>query len=109
MRADKLSRTLALAVDRVPSWMPRALLAALAVVLLGVVLHGFRADRLLLRHSGWTHVGRYRLIHYTKIYWAASLTILLTVPSAFAPIVALPMATAVATTTRRATIGANAD
>jgi len=64
-------------------------LAALAVVLLCVVLHGFRADRLLFRHSGWTHVGRYRLIHYTKIYWAASLAILLTVPSAFAPIVAL--------------------
>jgi hypothetical protein len=85
-------------IDRVPSWIPRAVMAALAIVLLGIVLHGFRADRLLLRHSGWTHVGRYRLIHYTKIYWAASLAILLTVPSAFAPIVAVlvVVATAVA-------------
>src|ERR1017187_3655753 len=78
--------------------MPRALLAALAIALLGIVLHGFQADRLLLRHSGWTHVGRYRLIHYAKIYWTASLAILLTVPSAFAPIVVLlvVVATAVA-------------
>src|ERR1039458_7608075 len=74
--------------------MPRALLAALAIALLGIVLHGFQADRLLLRHSGWTHVGRYRLIHYAKIYWTASLAILLTVPSAFAPIVVLLVAVA---------------
>ena len=75
-------------IGRVPSWIPRAVLAASAVALLGVVWHGFRAEP-LLRDPGWTQLGRYRLIHYTKIYWTASLAILLIVPSAFAPIVAV--------------------
>ncbi|HUE20083.1 MAG TPA: glycosyltransferase [Bryobacteraceae bacterium] len=85
-------------IDNLPSWIPRAVLAALAITLLGVVWHGFRADRLLLGNAGWSPVGRYRLIHYTKIFWTASLAILLIVPSAFAPIAAIlaGVATAIA-------------
>jgi len=84
-------------IDRVPSWMPRAVLAAVAVVLLGLVLDGFRAQP-LLRNSGWTPVGQFRFIHYTKIFWTASLAVLLIIPSTFAPLVALlvVVATAVA-------------
>ncbi|HXM43780.1 MAG TPA: glycosyltransferase family 39 protein [Bryobacteraceae bacterium] len=67
--------------------------AAVTVVLLGVVLHGFRAEP-LLANAGWSPVGRYRLIHYTKIYWTVSLALLLTVPAAFAPIVAVLVAAA---------------
>ena len=76
-------------VDRIPSWLTRALLACAAVALLAIVVHGFRADPTLFRHSGWTSVGRYRLIHYTKIFWAASLLVLLTLPFVYAPFVLL--------------------
>jgi hypothetical protein len=76
-------------VDRVPRWIPEALLGALALVLLGVVVYGFRADPLLFRNSGWTKIGRSRFIHYAWIYWVASLAIWLAVPSIFAPLVAL--------------------
>ena len=43
-------------------------------------------------------LGHYRLIHYTKIFWASSLLVFLTVPSIFAPFVVLLVlwATAVA-------------
>jgi glycosyltransferase involved in cell wall biosynthesis len=82
-------------IDKVPRWIPPAVLAALGVVLLGIVLHGFRAERILL-NSGWTPIGQYRLIHYAKIFWAASLAILLSLPAAFAPIVALLVAAATA-------------
>jgi glycosyltransferase involved in cell wall biosynthesis len=77
--------------DLVPSWLPRAVLGALALLLLGSVLYGLRTERLTL-DPGWTAVGRYRFIHYTKIFWAASLIILLAVPAAFAPLVALLVA-----------------
>jgi glycosyltransferase involved in cell wall biosynthesis len=82
-------------IDRVPAWIPRAVLAALAVVLLAIVLHGFRAER-LLPNGGWTQAGEQRLIHYTKIFWAASLVVWLIVPSTFAPLVALLIAVATA-------------
>jgi len=82
-------------IDSVPSWIPRAVLASLAVLLLGTVLHGFRAERMWL-NSGWTAIGSYRFLHYTKIFWAASLAILLVVPAAFAPIVAVLVAVATA-------------
>jgi glycosyltransferase involved in cell wall biosynthesis len=84
-------------IDRVPAWIPRAVLAAAAVVLLGVVLHGFRAGRLFL-DSGWTPLGQFRFIHYTKIFWTVSIAVLLIAPAAYAPIVALlvTMATAIA-------------
>src|ERR1017187_9194365 len=105
MRADKLSGVLEVEsgqdraqhawIDLIPSWIPRAVLAALAGVLLGVVLHGFRAGR-LLPDSGWTPIGQFRFVHYTKIFWTASLAILLIAPSAFAPIVALLVAVATA-------------
>src|SRR5580658_3211293 len=75
-------------MDWVPPWIPRAVLAALAVLLLGVVLHGFRTGR-LLADTGWTPVGQQRLIHYTKIFWTASLVVWLVVPSTLAPLVAL--------------------
>jgi glycosyltransferase involved in cell wall biosynthesis len=76
-------------IDRVPSWIPRAVLAAAAILLIRVVWHGFRADRLLFENAGWSPVGRFRFIHYTKIFWAASLLVLLSVPIAYTPIVAL--------------------
>ena len=81
---------------RVPPWIPRAALAALAAVLLGIVLYGIGA--MGLRNSGWTKVGRQRLIHYTWACGAASSALALALPSAFAPIVALLVlaATAVA-------------
>jgi len=82
-------------IDRVPPWIPRAVLAVLAVVLLGIVVHGFRAER-MWQNSGWTPVGRYRLIHYTKIFWAASLVIWLIAPSTLAPLVALLVVVATA-------------
>jgi len=67
-------------------------------VLLAVVLYGFRADRMLLQNSGWSPVGRSRLIHYTEIFGAASLAIWLIIPSTFAPLIALlaVVATAIA-------------
>jgi len=80
MRADKLG---GLAV------------AAVTVVLLGVVLQGFRAEP-LLANAGWSPLGRYRLFHYTRIYWTASLAILAIAPAAFAPVVAFLVAVATA-------------
>ena len=82
-------------IDRVPSWIPQAVLAAFAVVLLAVVWHGFRVEP-LLANSGWSPVGRYRLFHYTKIFWTVSLAILAIAPAAFAPIVAVLIAVATA-------------
>lgn len=75
--------------ERIPRWIPIAFLAALAAVLLGVVLHGFRADQLLLRQSGWTKVGRARFVHYCEIYWGVSLVLWLIAPRAFVPLAAL--------------------
>lgn len=75
-------------IDRLPSWIPRAVLGALAIVLLGVVYHGFRAEP-MWANTGWTKIGQFRFIHYTKIFWAASIAVLLIAPAAFAPIVAL--------------------
>jgi glycosyltransferase involved in cell wall biosynthesis len=89
-------RTKAIRIRNVRVWIPHAVLAAAAIVLLGVVLHGFRADRQLWANSGWSPLGRFRLIHYTKIFWTGSLAILLTVPSAFAPIVAVLIVAATA-------------
>ena len=82
-------------IDGVPSWIPRAVLAALALLLLGSVLHGFRVER-MWPNANWSPTGQYRFLHYAKIFWAASLAILLIVPSAFAPIVALLVAVATA-------------
>ncbi|HXM43779.1 MAG TPA: glycosyltransferase [Bryobacteraceae bacterium] len=82
-------------IDRIPAWIPRAMLAGAAVVLLGVVWHGFRAAP-LFANSGWSPLGRYRLIHYTKIFWVTSLAILAILPAAFAPIVAILIAVATA-------------
>ena len=80
-------------IDKVPSSIPRAVLAGLAIVLLGVVLYGFRAERMWL-NAGWTPIGQFRFIHYTKIFWTVSIAILLIAPAAFAPIVALLVAVA---------------
>ena len=82
-------------ISLVAPWIPRALLAAAAAVLLGVVWHGFRAGRLWL-DPGWTVIGQFRFIHYTKIYWAASLIVLSIVPSAFPFIVAVLIVAATA-------------
>ena len=75
-------------IDRVPRWIPLAVLSILAVVLLAVVVHGFRVEK-MWPNAGWTALGRYRLIHYTKIFWAASLIILAAAPIAFLPMIAL--------------------
>jgi len=82
-------------IDRVRAWIgrllpriPRAVLAASAVVLLGLVVYGLSAGE-LLANSGWTQIGQHRLIHYTKVFGAASFVIWLIVPAAFAPIVAV--------------------
>jgi glycosyltransferase involved in cell wall biosynthesis len=80
-------------IDKVRSWIPRAALAALAIVLVGVVWHGFRTQP-MWANTGWTPLGRYRLIHYTKSYWAASFAILAGVPAAFTPLVFLLVAVA---------------
>ena len=71
-RSPKCTRR-ALASIVSASWIPQAVLAAAAILLIRVVWHGFRADRLLFENAGWSPVGRFRLIHYTKIFWAASL------------------------------------
>ena len=80
-------------IAKVPSWVPRAALAALALALLGVVVHGFRAER-MWPNAGWTQIGRFHFIHYTKIFWTFSIAIVLLAPAAFAPIVALLVAVA---------------
>ena len=72
-------------IDSLPTCIPPAVLAALAVVLLGIVWHGLRV--IGLRDSGWTLLGWHRLIHYTWIFAVASYAILLTVPRAFPAIV----------------------
>src|ERR1017187_6274873 len=82
-------------IDGIPSWIPRAVLAALALLLLGSVLHGFGVER-MWPNANWSPTGQYRCLHYAKIFWAASLAILLIVPTAFAPIVALLVAVATA-------------
>lgn len=73
------------------SWIPRALLAALALLLLGIVWHGFRVEK-MWPNANWTPIGRFRFVHYTKGFWAASLAILLAVPSAYASIAVLLVA-----------------
>jgi glycosyltransferase involved in cell wall biosynthesis len=84
-------------IERVPGWIPRAVVATLACALLGMVLYGFHTQS-LWPNAGWTEAGRQRLMHYTTIYWAVSLVIWLIAPVAFAPIVAMLIvgATAVA-------------
>jgi glycosyltransferase involved in cell wall biosynthesis len=82
---------------RMPSWIPRAAMAALAVALLAVVIHGFRAEP-MWRNAGWTAIGQFRFIHYTKIFWTASIALLLIAPAAYAPFAVLlaVVATAIA-------------
>ena len=83
-------------IDRVPRWIPQAVLATLAIALLGMVLYGLAPQG--LRNSGWTKVGRMRLLRYTGLFSAVSAAILFTVPRAYAAIVAglVVVATAVA-------------
>ena len=75
-------------IDRLPRWVPQAVLAVAAAALLGIVLHGFRAGFLEM-DGGWTPIGRHRLMHYTLVYWAVSAVILAAIPRAFAPVTVL--------------------
>ncbi len=72
-------------IDTIPRWIPYTVLATLSAILLGVVLYGLRG--IGLRNSGWTLLGRHRLIHYTWMFGAASLAILSFIPWAFPAIV----------------------
>ena len=68
-------------IDRVPRWIPYSVLAAFAAVLLAVAVHGLWG--LDLRHSGWTHLGRQRLLHYGIVSIVASGAIVALAPWAF--------------------------
>ena len=74
-------------IRRLPAWVPQAILGAAACVLLCVTLYGFRAAG-WLPDTGWTPVGRRRLLHYTEVYAISSAALILIAPSAFAPLLA---------------------
>jgi glycosyltransferase involved in cell wall biosynthesis len=80
-------RTQPAKIDSVPNWIPSAVLAALALLLLGIVVHGLGIEG--IRYPGWTQTGKHRLFHYTQIFGAVATVLVLIVPTIFAPIVAL--------------------
>jgi len=82
-------------IDGLPRWIPTAVLAAVAIALLLIVVHGLRGG-FLQWDGGWTGIGRRRLIHYAWVFWAASMTILLVGPRYYASIVALLITAATA-------------
>jgi len=74
-------------IYRISPWIPRAVLAVLTVVLIGIVWHGIGLKG--FRETGWTMTGWHRLLHYTWIFGLVSSAILLAVPRFYPAIVAI--------------------
>jgi glycosyltransferase involved in cell wall biosynthesis len=86
--ADAPRKKRASLISKLPRWIPPAVLAAVAIALVAVVLHGFRAGFLNL-DGGWSPIGWRRFLHYAWIFWAASLAMLLAVPRVYPAVVAV--------------------